>query len=148
MDKLTPEQRTKNMKAVKSSGTQIEKLLAKVLWKNGLRYRKNDKTVFGKPDFTFKGLKIAVFCDSEFWHGKDWEQRKYDFKSNQAFWIAKIERNIQRDKVVNERLKEDGWTVLRFWGKDIEKDTYSCMLKIKNEVVKRQNEKQSSRRKT
>ena len=69
MNKMTKEQRSKTMRAIKSKGSKIEILLGKELWKNGLRYRKNDKSVFGKPDFVFKGLKIAVFCDSEFWHG-------------------------------------------------------------------------------
>lgn len=76
----------------------------------------------GKPDICFKGLKIAVFCDSEFWHGYDWENRKNDFKSHQEFWIPKIERNIERDKEVTKALEDDGWTVLRFWGKDIKKN--------------------------
>lgn len=66
MDKLTPEQRRKNMQAVKSKGSKIEVLLMKALWHKGYRYRKNDKTVFGKPDIVFKKYKIAVFCDSEF----------------------------------------------------------------------------------
>jgi len=140
MDKLTPEQRKKNMRAVKSKGSKIEKLLAKELWSNGLRYRKNDKTIFGKPDFAFKGLKIVVFCDSEFWHGKDWEIRKNDFKSNQKFWLPKIERNINRDKEVNEKLLKDGWKVIRFWGKEIEKNPHLCMLKIKNEIIRKRNE--------
>lgn len=98
MDRLTPEQRKENMRAVESKGSKIELLLAKELWSKGLRYRKNDKSIFGKPDFVFKSLKIALFCDSEFWHGKNWEERKKDFKSNQEFWIPKIERNIHRDK--------------------------------------------------
>ena len=147
MDRLTPEQRKKNMRAVKSKGSKIEKLLAKELWSNGFRYRKNDKTVFGKPDFVFKGLKIVVFCDSEFWHGKDWEIRKYDFKSNQKFWWQKIERNIQRDKEVNEKLLIDGWKVIRFWGRDIEKNPHLCMLKIKNEIIRKRNEIQRNKRK-
>lgn len=71
MDKLTKEQRIKNMKAVKSKGSKIEIMLAKAMWGKGYRYRKNDKSVFGKPDFTLKKYKIAIFCDSEFWHGKD-----------------------------------------------------------------------------
>ncbi len=85
MDKLTKEQRRKNMQAVKNNGSKIEIALAKALWEKGFRYRKNDKTVFGKPDFTFKGLKIAVFCDSEFWHGKDWIKKKHEHKSNIEF---------------------------------------------------------------
>lgn len=146
MDKLTPEQRKKNMRAVKSKGSKIEKLLARELWSNGLHYRKNDKTVFGKPDFVFKGLKITVFCDSEFWHGKDWDVRKNDFKSNQKFWVPKIEQNIQRDKEVNEKLLKDGWKVTRFWGKEIEKNPYICMLNVKDEVIRKRNELQRNKR--
>jgi len=141
MDKLTKEQRKKNMMAVKNKGSKIEVRLAKALWKKGLHYRKNDKTVFGKPDLTFKGLKIAIFCDSEFWHGKDWNIKKHDHKSNIDFWHKKIERNIQRDKEVNEQLLKEGWKVLRFWGKDIEKKIDLCVLEITNEIKKRKNEK-------
>lgn len=120
MDKLTLEQRRKNMQAVKSKGSKIETLLAKELWSKGYRYRKNNKTVFGKPDFTFKKYKIAIFVDSEFWHGKDWEIRKKDHKTNTEFWHNKIQRNIERAKEVNEYLLKHGWQVLRFWGKEIE----------------------------
>ena len=122
------------MQAVKNKNSRIELILGKALWNRGWRYRKNDKSVFGKPDFTFKKLKIAVFCDSEFWHGKDWEVRKYDHKSNQDFWIPKIERNIQRDIEVNEELGRQGWRVLRFWGADIEKNLLSCILKIEDTI--------------
>ena len=80
MDRHTPEQRSKNMKAVKSSDSQIELLLRTELWNRGLRYRKNAKTIVGKPDIAFIGKKIAVFCDSEFWHGYDWENKKNDIK--------------------------------------------------------------------
>lgn len=126
MDKRTPEQITKNMKAVKSKGSKIEIMLMKELWSRGLRYRKNVKRIYGKPDIAFIGKKIAVFCDSEFWHGYDWENRKHDFKSHQDFWIPKIERNIMRDNEVNNKLKEEGWTVIRFWGKDIKNDITKC----------------------
>ena len=134
MDRLTKEQRTKNMQAVKSKNSRIERLLGKALWDRGWRYRKNDKTVFGKPDFTFKNLKIAVFCDSEYWHGKDWEVKQRDHKSNQDFWIPKIERNIQRDVEVDDELKRQGWKVLRFWGKDIEKNLLSCIWQIEDAI--------------
>ena len=129
----TPEQNSKMMKQIKNSGSKIETMLQKELWHRGLHYRKNLKTVTGKPDICFKGLKIAVFCDSEFWHGYDWENRKEDFKSHRDFWIPKIERNIQRDKEVTDQLESEGWTVLRFWGKDIEKDV--CAVAEKIEVV-------------
>ena len=94
MDNHTPEQRRKNMQAVKNKDSQIELLLRKELWSRGLRYRKNVNRIFGKPDIVFVGKKIAVFCDSEFWHGYNWEERKRDFKSHQEFWIPKIECNI------------------------------------------------------
>lgn len=122
------------MQAVKATGSKIEIALAKMLFARGHRYRKNDKTVFGKPDLTFKKHKIAVFIDGEFWHGKDWEIRKHDHKSNQEFWLPKIERNIERDKEVNAELEKQGWTVLRFWGKEIEKDLLTCVLKIESVI--------------
>ena len=130
MDKLTPEQRHKNMQAVKNKDSEIEKILRKELWNRGLRYRKNVSNVFGHPDIVFIGKKVAVFCDSEFWHGYNWEERKKDIKSHQEFWIAKIERNIQRDMQVTKKLQEDGWRVLRFWGKDIKKNVIECADEI------------------
>ena len=126
MDKHTPEQRRKNMQAVKNKDSQIELLLRKELWSRGIRYRKNLTKIFGKPDIVFIGKKIAIFCDSEFWHGYNWEERKNDFKSHQEFWIPKIERNIERDKEVNMKLASEGWIVLRFWGNEIKKNTAQC----------------------
>ena len=134
MDNLTKEQRRKNMQANKSTGTKPELLLAKTLFARGHRYRKNAKTVFGKPDLTFKKIKLAIFVDGEFWHGKDWEQRKNDHKTNKEYWNQKIERNIRRDKEVNKELAKQGWTILRFWGKEIEKNLLNCVLQIENEI--------------
>ncbi|MFN8428532.1 MAG: very short patch repair endonuclease [Spirosomataceae bacterium] len=134
MDKLTAEQRKKNMQAVKSNGSKIEIILSKALFSKGLRYRKNDNSVFGKPDISFRRHKLAVFVDGEFWHGKDWEQRKFDHKSNKEFWLKKIERNIERDKEVNNKLTSDGWTVLRFWGSEINKNLGQCVLTIQNKI--------------
>lgn len=132
MDRLTKEQRYKNMSANKGKGTKLELLFGKLLWNAGVRYRKNDKTVFGKPDFIIRKMKIAIFCDGEFWHGKDWEKRKNDHKSNCAFWYSKIERNIERDKEVNEQLKTQGWTVFRFWETEITKEPDKCLNRILN----------------
>ena len=126
MDRHTPEQRRKNMQAVKNKDSQIELLLRKELWNRGIRYRKNSTKIFGKPDIVFIGKKIAVFCDSEFWHGYNWEERKKDFKSHQEFWIPKIERNMERDKEVTIKLESEEWTVLRFWGNEIKKNTAQC----------------------
>ena len=137
MKQKTKEQITKNMKAVKSKNSQIELLLRRELWSRGLRYRKNVKSVYGKPDIAFISKKIAVFCDSEFWHGYAWEIYQEDFKSNQDFWFPKIERNIQRDIEVNNKLRSEGWTVLRFWGREIKNDTASCADIIEKAVRKK-----------
>ncbi len=126
-DRLTPEQRHKNMKNIKAKDTSIEMILRKALWENGIRYRKNYKGLIGKPDIVLTKYKIVIFCDSEFFHGYDWENRKHDFKSNQEFWIHKIERNMERDKEVTKALEEQGWKVVRFWGKDIKKNTDDCV---------------------
>ena len=130
MSKKTEEQISYNMKRVKNKGSEIELLLQKELWSRGLRYRKNVKGITGKPDIAFIGKKIAVFCDSEFWHGYDWENRKKDFKSNTEFWIPKIERNIQRDIEVTRELETQGWIVIRFWGKEIKKNASGCADEI------------------
>ena len=126
MDKHTPEQRRKNMQSVKNKDSQIELLLRQELWSRGLRYRKNVNRIYGKPDIVFIGKKVAVFCDSEFWHGYNWEEHKKDFKSHQEFWIPKIERNMERDAEVTAKLESEGWTVLRFWGNEIKKNTAQC----------------------
>jgi DNA mismatch endonuclease Vsr len=114
------------MQAVKNKDSQIELLLRQELWSRGLRYRKNVNRIYGKPDIVFIGKKVAVFCDSEFWHGYNWEERKKDFKSHQEFWIPKIERNMERDAEVTAKLESEGWTVLRFWGSEIKKNTAQC----------------------
>lgn len=132
--KKTKEQISYNMQQVKNKDSDIELILRKELWNRGIRYRKNVRKITGNPDIVFIGLKIAVFCDSEFWHGFDWEKRKEEFKSNREFWIPKIERNMERDKEVNKLLAEEGWTVLRFWGKEIKKETAKCADIIENAI--------------
>ncbi len=132
MDYLTKEQRHKNMAANKGKGTKLEILFGKLLWNAGIRYRKNDKSVFGKPDFVIKRSKIAIFCDGEFWHGRNWNIRKKDHKSNCEFWYSKIERNIERDKEVNEVLEKQGWKVFRFWETEITKKPDVCLNMILN----------------
>lgn len=129
-----PMTRSENMSRIKSKNTTIEILLGKAMWKLGLRYRKNDKTVFGKPDFVFKGKKISIFCDSEFWHGKYLFEGRYIPKTNTEFWIAKITRNAERDIKVNEKLLSEGWIVIRFWEEEIRKNPDLCALKVKKFV--------------
>lgn len=126
MDNHTIEQRHKNMQAIKNKDTKIEIQLRKELWSRGIRYRKNVKEVFGKPDIVFKSKKIAVFCDSEFWHGYNWKEKQDEIKSHRDFWIPKIEKNIKRDKEVNAALEAEGWMVLRFWGNEIKKNVEAC----------------------
>lgn len=136
MDVHNPEQRSKNMRAIKATGTKDEVRLAKALWHLGYRYRKNNKSVFGKPDLTFKKHKVAIFVDSEFFHGKDWETQKLRIQSNQEFWHKKIGRNIERDQEVNEYLTKNGWTVLRFWSKEIKKNLQECIDTIISSIDK------------
>jgi DNA mismatch endonuclease (patch repair protein) len=134
MDRITPQQRSKIMSAIRSTGTKDEVRLAKSLWHLGYRYRKNNRTVFGNPDLTFKKLKIAIFVDSEFFHGKDWETQKDRVKTNTAYWQKKIERNRQRDIEVNNYLKSQGWKVIRFWSAAIEKELNKCIAIIQKAI--------------
>lgn len=130
MDRVTPQQRSKIMSSIRSTNTKDEVRLAKALWHLGYRYRKNNKAVFGTPDLTFKKHKIAIFVDSEFFHGKDWDIQKNRIETNKEFWHKKIERNIQRDLEVNVYLKTHGWTVIRFWSKEVKNDLNSCVALI------------------
>lgn len=118
---------------IKSKNSKIERILAKSMWAVGLRYRKHRKDVFGNPDFCFIGKKVAVFCDSEFWHGKKFTNGER-FQKNIDSWEEKIRRNMKRDETVNERLQSDGWIVLRFWGNEIEKSIDECIEKVKQAV--------------
>lgn len=122
------------MQAVKNKDSKIELMLRKELWNRGIRYRKNSTKVFGKPDIVFIGKKVAVFCDSEFWHGYDWEHKKDEIKSKRDFWIPKIERNMQRDIEVTDKLQSEGWIVLRFWGNEIRKNLTECADKIERTI--------------
>jgi DNA mismatch endonuclease Vsr len=135
MAKRTREEIRKNMQAIRSQNTKIEVMVAKALWQKGYRYRKNNKKVYGKPDFTFRKIKLAIFCDSIFWHGKDWALLNKRIKTNREFWVKKIERNIARDKKVNQELKKQGWVVLRFWENDIEKDIQAVVSAIEVAII-------------
>ena len=124
------------MKAIKGKDTKIEIRLRKAIWNKGYRYRKNYNKLIGKPDIVLPKYKIVIFCDSEFWHGKNWEEKKYSIKTNSEFWIKKIEGNIKRDKEVTKKLQDDGWIVLRFWGDDILKNLESCVERIEKNISK------------
>lgn len=128
--------RSENMSRIRGKDTSIEIKLRKALWSRGIRYRKNCKDIFGKPDICFKTKKVAVFCDSEFWHGKIYLEENKVPKTNTEYWIKKLERNIARDIAVKEKLQADGWTVLRFWEKDIKKNIDECITQIQNVLQK------------
>lgn len=132
----TPETR-KRMSKVKLKNGTAEQLLAKQLWHLGYRYRKNYKGLPGSPDIVISKYKVAVFVDGEFWHGQDWNNRKERLKRNREYWIEKIEENIRRDQRVNTELQDKGWTVIRFWEKEVLKDTTKCVDKIVSEIQKR-----------
>lgn len=136
MDNLTKEQRHKNMKNIKSKDTKIEVVLRKELWHRGYRYRKNYNELPGKPDIVLTKQKIVIFCDSEFFHGKDWEVLKPRLEkgNNANYWLKKIERNITRDQEINQQLNFLGWTVVRFWGKEILNNTDEC-IKVIEETI-------------
>ncbi len=140
MDVLTPKQRRKNMQHIKSKDTSIEIALRKALWSKGYRYRKNYKMLPGRPDIALTKYKIAVFCDSEFFHGKDWEIKKPKLlnSKNSEYWISKIERNMKRDRENEQELLFLGWTVIRFWGKEILKDTNKCVKVIEEVIFEKQ----------
>ena len=135
-DVLTKEQRSKNMKNIKSSDTKIEIMLRKALWNKGYRYRKNVKSLPGTPDIAITKHKIAIFCDSEFFHGKDWEllREKLKTSNNGELWIKKISRNIEHDDEVDKELTYMGYTVLRFWGKDIKQHIDDCVQAIEEAI--------------
>ncbi|MBU5470560.1 very short patch repair endonuclease [Falcatimonas sp. MSJ-15] len=137
-DVMSKEQRSRNMKHIRSSDTKIELILRKALWNKGYRYRKNVADLPGKPDIVLTKYKIAIFCDGEFFHGKDWGTLKEKLKSsnNSEFWIKKISRNIERDDEVDKKLSFNGYTVLRFWGNDIKCNPEQCVKTIEETIFR------------
>lgn len=126
------EKTRKTMRKIRSNNTSIEVLLRKRLWHDGYRYRKNYKKLPGSPDVAITKYKIAVFCDSEFFHGKDWEKLKTRLErgKNPQYWIRHIEENMARDRRVDRELAALDWTVIRFWGSEIKKDLEGCVKEI------------------
>ena len=136
MDNHTQEQRHINMQRIRSTDTEIELVLRKALWKKGYRYRKNYTGLPGKPDIALTKYKLAIFCDGEFFHGKDWNIRKEKTLAgnNSEYWITKIERNMERDREVDNALRAMGWTVIRFWGKDVLNNTSECIRTVQEAI--------------
>lgn len=125
----TPETR-KRMSKVRLKNGIAEQMLAKKLWHMGYRYRKNDKRLPGSPDIAISKYRVAIFVDGEFWHGKDWSERRTRLKRNREYWIEKIEENIARDKRVDEQLQTIDYIPIHFWSKDVLKDVDSCISDI------------------
>ena len=130
------EQRRRNMSRIRGKDTSIEVTLRKTLWKRGYRYRKNYKALPGSPDICLTKYKIAIFCDGEFFHGKDWEimRPKVAKGNNGAYWVKKIQENIDRDENNDKKLLYLGWTVIHFWGKDILRNTDECIRVIEETI--------------
>ena len=123
----TTKKRSKIMSKIRGKNSKPELLFRKALWAKGVHYRVNNTQLPGKPDISIKKYRLAIFIDGEFWHGYNWDERKNTIKSNRRFWIPKIERNLQRDKEVNQALQDIGYTVFRFWVKDVKNDLGKCI---------------------
>ena len=128
-------QNPSHMSRVRSSGSEIERVLGTALWKSGIRYRKQYKRVPGRPDFALVSARIAIFCDSSFWHGRGWPGAASAIKTNREFWLPKIEGNIRRDIEVNASLSRLGWTVIRFWDDEILKRADACVTKVQRALA-------------
>ena len=115
----------------KKANTRCELILRRALWRQGCRFRVDVKSLPGRPDLVFTKAKVAIFCDGDFWHGKDWPSRKARLAkgNNPEYWIGKIQRNMERDLAVSAELRNLGFIVLRFWESEIRKDLDSvCEL--------------------
>lgn len=127
-DNLTKEQRHKNMAHIRSTNTKIEIDVTKALWNLGFRFRKNVKTLPGKPDIAIQKYKIVIFLDSCFWHKCPEHFKKP--KSNLEYWEPKIKRNIERDAEINQYYKDNNWHILRIWEHDIKKKNFKNTIEI------------------
>lgn len=126
----TTDSRSKLMSKIKSKNTKPEIVFRKILWSHGIRYRKNATSIPGSPDILISKSKLVIFIDGEFWHGYNWLQKKEKLVANREYWIAKIERNMQRDRENDAQLGSLGYTVLRFWEKDVKKDLDGCLKRV------------------
>jgi DNA mismatch endonuclease, patch repair protein len=132
-DNLTKEQRRKNMQAIKSQ-SKLENKVTRELWKQGIRFRKNVKSLPGKPDIAIKKYKLVIFIDSCFWHVCPLHGNMP--KSNEEYWLKKLNRNQARDKEVNKYYKENGWEILRVWEHELKEDLQITIDKMKAFIEK------------
>jgi DNA mismatch endonuclease (patch repair protein) len=122
--------------ASRKSGTRCETKLSSLLWRAGARYRRNVDDLPGKPDIVFPGARLVIFCDGDFWHGKDWQARRKRLAvgSNPGYWIAKIERNMARDREHTTHLEAQGWKVLRYWESEIHRNADTLVQEVLREL--------------
>jgi DNA mismatch endonuclease (patch repair protein) len=108
----------------------------------GFRFRKNDRRLPGKPDIVFSRERIVVFCDGDFWHGRNWDERKKKLKkgANPSYWVAKIQANIDRDRRYDAQLGELGWSIIRLWELDILANPSLAANKVAKEVLHKRRE--------
>lgn len=137
-DVMTSEQRSRAMSHIKGKDTSIEVLMRKALWHKGIRYRKNYKKLPGTPDIAITKHKIAIFCDSEFFHGYNWEIKKQKLGQNREYWIKKIERNMARDRENDFRLIAMDWVPMHFWGQEIQKHIDECVQAVEDMIFELQ----------
>lgn len=126
-EKISKEQRSKNMKAIKSI-SKLENEISKALWKNQIRYRRNVNSLYGKPDFAIKKYKIVIFIDSCFWHGCPLHGNMP--QSNKDYWEQKLKRNITRDEEVTKHYLDKEWNILRLWEHEFKEDFDGAIQKI------------------
>ena len=148
MDVKSAADRSLDMAAIRGKDTKPEIKLRLELWRRGYRYRKNFRGLPGKPDIVFLKPRICVFVDGEFFHGKGFfsggGSHKYDSLEDQLkhanhsdFWLKKIRRNMERDEEVNALLRQEGWLVIRFWSKDVMKETDRCVATVEEALTTR-----------
>lgn len=125
--------------ANRREGGRAERLLGQALWRAGLRYRKHATSLPGRPDFAFAGARVCVFCDGDFWHGRDWAtlRERLARRANPAYWLAKIGRNVERDREQTEQLTDLGWLVVRLWETDVLRDPEAAAAQVKALVDER-----------
>ena len=131
------------MASVRNKDSKAELSLRRALYAAGLRYRLHAKDVIGRPDIVIRSCRLAVFVDGDMWHGNPEEIRRRGrntlaelFPSRTEWWVAKIERNVARDREVTERLKCEGWTVIRLWEHDILVDPETAARKVLQAIGK------------
>ena len=143
-DRITKEQRRKNMAAIRSV-SKLETQFSKALWKKGIRYRRNVRKLFGSPDISIEKYKVVIFIDSCFWHKCPLHFTRP--KSNQEFWDKKISRNVERDKEVTNYYEENDWNIIRFWEHEVRKDFEATVSKavefINNARIQKSNNRPS-----